>query len=87
MDPPAEPTTARALGAAGLALGLFALAVAWWFPFGLILAAAGLPLGLIGCAARPRGDRIAPLGTAVCAAALGATLFLGWGTYVRLFGL
>jgi len=87
MDAHTETTEARGISAAAFGLGLFSALTFWWFPFGVILGAAGLVLGLLGRALAPRDWRVALGGAALSAVGLGAGLASGWGTYVRLFGL
>jgi hypothetical protein len=91
MDEFAEARPLRALAVASLSLGLLSLLLFWWFPFGLILSAAGLVLGLfcwaVGVHGGALGERFGLGGVILCAASVAIGLALGWGTYVRLWGL
>jgi hypothetical protein len=86
-----EATTAKGLAAASFGLGIFSLLTSWLFPFGVLLGAAGILAGLIGgglgLRTGIRGEWFAPGGLLMSAAGLGVSLALGWGTYLRVFGL
>lgn len=86
-----KETTARGLAVASFGLGTFSLLTSWLFPFGLLLGAAGVLVGLtgglLGLRAGNRDEWFAPGGLLMSGGGLSVSLFLGWGTYSRVFGL
>src|SRR5689334_5039884 len=54
---PATPSRFNGLGISSLVLGFFGLVFFWLVPLGIILSAAGIPLGIAGWVASHRGIR------------------------------
>jgi hypothetical protein len=79
------------LAAASFGLGTFSLLTSWLFPFGLLLGAAGVvagvAAGVLGFRAGDTGEWFALGGLLMSAAGLGVSVALGWGTYLRVFGV
>jgi len=82
----------RGIAVASVALGFFSMIVFWWKPFGGLLAATGLVLGLISLAIGNkgglRGENFALIGTLMCsfnlsiiAAIYFALNFVQWGNF------
>ncbi len=91
MEHPTPPTPAgpgyapavRGIAAASVALGYFSLIVFFWKPFGMLLGAVGLTLGLISLAIGNkgglRGENVALAGVGICAFSLSITTAVYWG--------
>jgi hypothetical protein len=75
----------RGVAVAPVGLGFFSLLVYWWFPFPLILAGAGLVIGLVSLAmgnkGGPRGENYAAIGTGLCALSITIVLTLNYGIH------
>jgi len=85
--PPAPPppatdrvtwTTRRGIAAWSFAVGLWSLAVFWWYPYSLFVSSCGLVLGLISLIAGWRGgkdgENLALAGVIMCSITIGTTL-------------
>jgi hypothetical protein len=75
---------------ASVALGLFSLAVIWWFPITAFFSGTGLVLGLVGMVngiRGPHGERFGLGGVILCGYSLACSLFLmfGWQYFTALF--
>lgn len=72
---PLKSTTRRGLATASFSLGLWGLAVFWWYPFGIFIASVGLFLGVLtlalGIRAGKDGENLAALGVFLASSALG----------------
>jgi len=83
--------TGRGLAAAAGGLGYFSLLLSWWFPFGLLLGCVGVLLGVISIVLlfrdRGRPRRAAVFGIVLPAVGASLCAALGWGTYLRVFGM
>ena len=79
---------AGGMAGASIGIGFFSSIVFWWYPFGPILAAVGLILGLVSMARGvrgPRGENFPLIGVAICATSLAVSFtinhvlrFLQW---------
>ena len=70
---------AGGMAGASIGLGFFSSIVFWWYPFGPILAAVGLVLGLITMirgVRGPRGENFPLIGVAICATSLAVSFTL-----------
>jgi hypothetical protein len=70
---------ARGLATASVGLGFFSMVVFWWYPFGLMLASAGLFFGLVCLGLRVRGregQNMALVGATLSALSFGAIITL-----------
>jgi hypothetical protein len=65
---------------ASVGLGFFSMIVFWWYPFGLILATAGLVIGASCLAFKitggRRGENWAMVGTVLCSISFGTIITL-----------
>ena len=84
--PPSAPgysPAVRGIAAASVALGYFSLIVFFWKPFGMLLGAVGLTLGLVSLAIGNRGglrgENVALAGVGICSFSLSITTALYWG--------
>jgi hypothetical protein len=84
VTPADETSRADDLGAAALVFGMISLLLCWWFPYGGILGACGVAMGVAGWAG---GGRSAGPGTLIAAAGTGAALLLAWDYWWRVLGL
>lgn len=91
MDSHGEFTRLRGLAMASAGLGFLSLVLFWCFPFGFVLSVSGLLVGAVcwalGVRGGARGERFSMGGVVLSAAGLGVNLAMGWGTYLRVFGL
>ncbi len=72
-------------GTSALAFGALSLLLCWWFPFGALLGATGVAVGLVsGLADWGRGRAV--FGGLLAAGGLGAALVMNWGSWVRWLG-
>jgi hypothetical protein len=83
----ATPSRFNGLGISSLVLGFFGLVFFWLVPLGIILSAAGIPLGIAGWVAAHRGVRggmaFAIGGTVLCIIALLIGIDLASGGLTR----
>ncbi len=74
-----RPATMRGVGVSSLAMGFLGLVFFWWTPFGIVLALAGLILGLAGwtlAAHHGLTERLSMGGTLLSLIALAIDLFV-----------
>jgi hypothetical protein len=87
---PAYSAAVRGIAAASVALGYFSLIVFFWKPFGMLLGAVGLTLGLVSVAIGNRGglrgENVALAGVGICAVSLSITTALYWGVGFMTWG-
>ncbi|MBX9626782.1 MAG: hypothetical protein K2X82_23475 [Gemmataceae bacterium] len=89
-DRPKYSPPTSGIAVASVSLGYFSMLVFWWKPFGLLLAAVGLLLGLVSLAVGNRGglrnENLALTGTLICAFSLGVINALYWGVLYVMWG-
>lgn len=89
-DRPKYSPPTSGIAVASVSLGYFSMIVFWWKPFGMLLGAVGLLLGLVSLAVGNkgglRGENLALTGTLLCGFSLGVTTtlysalgFVMWG--------
>lgn len=74
------------LAAGEIVFGLVSLAVCWWFPFGPILGAVGVGMGLAAVGIGTDREQSA-VGVIAAAIGAGTGMLLAWDYWRRLVGL
>ena len=73
------------LAAGAIVFGLVSLAVCWWFPFGPILGAVGVGMGIAAGIGTDREE--SGVGVMVAAIGAGTGILLAWDYWRRVVGL
>jgi hypothetical protein len=74
------------LAAGAIVFGLVSLAVCWWFPFGPILGAVGVAMGIAAWTIGTDREQSA-VGLIVAAIGAGTGMLLAWDYWRRMVGL
>jgi len=85
MGEQVDTSRAGTIGVGALTFGLLSLGLCWWFPFGAILGACGVALGLASGLAG--GGRLAWLGVLSSAGGASAAMIQIWDLWSHLLGL
>jgi hypothetical protein len=87
---PRFAASTRGIAVASVALGYFSLIVFFWKPFGMLLAAIGLLLGLVSLAIGNRGglrgENLALAGVGICAFSLSVIVAINFGLGYVMWG-